>query len=293
MNDLAPLRAFLAVAREGGFSAAARALHLTQPTISMQIRRLEQELGERLFERTGKRARPTPAGFHLIGRAEEVVRAAENLADAARDLREVHGGDLQIGTTDVASIYVLPRAYRTFLGRHPSVNLSVTVDGTLPLLQSLRAGRIELAVATLPVSGDDLESTVVERDRLLPILPRRHPLAGRKRIRPEELAETPMITFKENSVTRREVDRAFGAAGVRPRVAMEISSPEAIKKLVEVGLGFAVLPERSVRAEIHAGRLASPVLTGLRLERRIGVIRPRGRYLSPAARAFLSILESD
>ena len=290
MNDLAPLRAFLAVAGEGGFSAAARALHLTQPTVSMQIRRLEEEWGERLFEREGKRVRPTPAGEHLIPRAEEVVRAAENLAGAALDLRETRAGDLQIGTTDVASIYVLPRAYRSFLERHPAVDLSVTVDGTLPLLESLRAGRIELAVATLPLPGDGWTTDVVDRDRLLPILPRRHSLAKRKRIRPEELAGTPMIAFKGNSVTRREVDRAFTEAGVRPRVAMEISSPEAIKKLVEVGLGFAVLPERSVRSEIAAGRLASPALAGVRLERRIGVVRLRDRYLSPAARAFLAIL---
>lgn len=293
MNDLAPLRAFLAVTREGGFSAAARALHLTQPTVSMQIRRLEEEWGERLFEREGRRVRPTPAGAHLAAAAEEVVRAAENLTGAARDLRDVRAGDLQIGTTDVASIYVLPRAYRAFLEHYPAVDLSVTVDGTLPLLDALREGRIELAVATLPVPGVEWETAVVDRDPLFPILPRRHPLAGRKRIRPEELADTPMIAFKENSVTRREVDRAFAGAGVRPRVAMEISSPEAIKKLVEVGLGFAVLPERSVRAEIAAGRLASPALAGVRLERRIGVVRLRGRYLSPAARAFLAILEGE
>jgi len=290
MNDLAPLRAFLAVAREGGFSAAARALHLTQPTVSMQIRRLEEEWGERLFEREGRRVRPTPAGAHLAAAAEEVVRAAANLAGAARDLQDVRAGDLQIGTTDVASIYVLPRAYRAFLERYPEVDLSVTVDGTLPLLEALREGRIELAVATLPVPGGEWETDVVDRDSLFPILPRRHPLAGRKRLRPAELANTPMIAFKGNSVTRREVDRAFAEAGVRPRVAMEISSPEAIKKLVEVGLGFAVLPERSVRAEIGAGRLASPALAGVRLERRIGVVRLRGRYLSPAARAFLAIL---
>jgi DNA-binding transcriptional LysR family regulator len=102
-----------------------------------------------------------------------------------------------------------------------------------------------------------------------------------------------MITFEARSVTRRQVDRAFAARGVVPPIAMEISSPEAIKKLVEVGLGFSVLPSKSVRAEIREGRLASPSVAGLRLERRIGLIRVKQRYLSPAAQAFASLVEEE
>jgi DNA-binding transcriptional LysR family regulator len=288
--EIQNLRALRAVARERGFSAAARALHRTQPTVSMQIRRLEEELGEQLFERKGKEVSLTPAGEYLLPRAEEALRAWEDLASAVTDFRGLRRGSLQIGTTDVASIYVLPRAYRRFLRAHPEVELSVAVEGTAPLLQALRTGLIELAVATLPVSGDDLEIRVVEKDALLPVLHRRHPLASRKRIRLGELCETPMITFKGDSVTRREVARVFAAQNLSPRIGMEISSPEAIKKLVEVGLGFAILPERSVRAEIRAGILASPAVVGVTMERRIGVVTVEGRYLSPAAKAFLSLV---
>lgn len=288
--ELANVEAFLAVVRHGGFSAAARALHLSQPSISARIRRLEESLGERLFERAGREARLTAAGRHLVRTAEDLARSARDLRRAALDFRGLRKGSLDVGVTDVASIYVLPGAFRRFTSRHPDVDLSVTVEGSLPLVAALRAGRIELAVANLPIDGDDLETSVVDVDRLLPVLPRTHPLAKRKRIRLEEIAEAPMITFKPESVTRREVDRVFTARGLEPRVAMEISSPEAIKKLVEVGLGFAFLPARSVKAEVREGRLASPVLAGVRLERRLGLIRVKGRYLSPAAEAFASLI---
>ncbi len=291
--ELPNVRAFLAVVREGGFSAAARVLHLSQPSVSTRVRRLEEKIGEPLFERRGKDVRLTAAGTHLLPIAEDLVRSAEDLARAARDFRSLKRGRLDIGTTDVASIYVLPRAYRRFVRLYPEVDLSVAVEGSVPLLGALRAGRIELAVANLPVEGDDLAADVIDRDDLLPVLPRRHPLAARKRVRLDELASIPMITFKANSVTRREVDRAFAASGLAPRIAMEISSPEAIKKLVEVGLGFSILPARSVRADLREGRLASPALSGPRLERRTGLIRPQNRYLSPAALAFASLVKES
>lgn len=290
MVDLRNVQAFLAVIREGGVSAAARALHLSQPSVSARLRGLEEAVGEKLLERDGRRVRPTAAGRSLVPVAEELARASDDFARAARDLRGLKRGRLDIGTTDVASIYVLPRVYRRFVERFPAIDLSVAVEGTTALLDALRAGRIELAVANLPVEGDDLAATVVDRDRLLPIVARRHPLASKKRLRPGDLADVPLITFKPTSITRREVDRAFAESGTRPRIAMEISSPEAIKKLVEVGLGFAVLPERSVRAETRSGRLASPAIAGLRLERKIGLIRLKHRYLSPAAHAFAALL---
>ncbi|MFH1681526.1 MAG: LysR family transcriptional regulator [Candidatus Eisenbacteria bacterium] len=289
--DLPNIRAFLSVVREGGFSAAARALHLSQPSVSARLRRLEETTGEPLFEREGREVRLTAAGSHLLPIAEDLVRSADDFARAAKDFRSLKGGRLDIGTTDVASIYVLPRAYRRFVRLYPAVDLSVAVEGSVPLLEALRAGRIELAVANLPVEGDDLAVDAVDRDDLLPVLPTRHPLAARKRVRLEDLASIPMITFKPSSVTRREVARAFASHGLAPRIAMEISSPEAIKKLVEVGLGFAVLPARSVRAELREGRLSSPALAGLRLERRTGLIRLRSRYLSPAAQAFASLVK--
>jgi DNA-binding transcriptional LysR family regulator len=291
--ELPNVRAFLAVVREGSFSGAARSLHLAQPSVSARLKRLEEELGQRLLERRGRRTRLTPAGEHLFPLAEDLVRSADDLGRAALDFASLKRGRLDVGTTDLASIHVLPAVYRRFLRLHRDVDLSVRIEGTEPLMEALRAGRIELAVANLPAEGEDLAASVIDRDDLLLILPARHPLGPRKRLRLEDLGRIPMITFEARSVTRRQVDRAFAARGVVPPIAMEISSPEAIKKLVEVGLGFSVLPSKSVRAEIREGRLASPSVAGLRLERRIGLIRVKQRYLSPAAQAFASLVEEE
>lgn len=278
---------FIAVVRTGSVSAAGRALHITQPAVSIRIRALEEQVGEKLFERSGRGVALTPAGIHLLPRAEEVLRAVEGFAASAEEYSGARTGELHIGTTDVASIYVLPRIYRKFLRRHERIDLSVRVEGTTLLLHALKERRIELAVVALPVAGDDLEVTEIGRDRLTAILPGNHPLALRKRIGLEELAATPMITFKGDSVTRGMVEREFDRRGISPSIAMEISSPEAIKKLVEVGLGFSFLPEQSVRQEVREKRLAAPAITGLRLDRKIGIVRMKELYFSPAARAFL------
>ncbi len=288
--DLLTLRTYVTVARTKSVTEASRHLHLTQPAVSLQIRRLEDSLGETLFDRSGRGMKLTAAGTHLLPRAEEVLRSADSLEAAARDYRGIHSGSLSIGTTDVASIHVLPRTFRKFNRRYPGIELSVQVEGTRSLISSLRAGDIEIAIVALPVAGDDLVSRAVGEDRLVAILPRRHPLSDRKRIRLEELAGTPMITFKEESVTRTWVSETFRREGLNPTIAMEISSPEAIKKLVEVGLGFAFLPERTVHHEIRDGRLSSPSVAGVRLIRKIGALRVSDRYLSPAAEAFLDLL---
>ncbi len=285
------LEAFVAVARSGSVSAAARKIHITQPAVSVRIRRLEEQVGERLFHRSGRGVALTAAGSHLLPRAEEALLAAKAFSTAAADYSGVRGGELRIGTTDVASIYILPGAYRLFLRRFSEVELSVRVEGTTSLLAALREGEIEIAVVSLPAEGDDLVVTKIASDPLVAVLPSSHPLAKRSRVDLGQLVATPMITFKRDSVTRRMVEREFGLRGLEPRIGMEISSPEAIRKLVEVGLGFSFLPARSVRREVREGRLASPKITGVRFDRTIGAVMLEGRYLSPAAQAFLDTVK--
>jgi DNA-binding transcriptional LysR family regulator len=296
--DLQTIRYFLAVAEEGSFGAAARRVGVSQPAISQGIARLEGEVGGRLFDRSARRAALTPEGELLLEPARRLRDDAESLGNLIDRSRGVVRGRLELGTTDAASIYVLPRVYRAFRRRYPDVELSVRVEGTRPLLRQLADRSIELGIVSLSVG--DLSALPADspwladplyREDLPFILSARHPLASRRRIELAELADTPFITFKEDSVTRRAVAALFAAAGMEPRVAMEISSPEAIKKLVEVGLGASVLPARSVAAEVRAGTLVTPTVRGARLDRVLGVVRDPRRSPSPAAAAFLRLLE--
>lgn len=295
--ELRAMRYFVAVADAGSFRGAAARSGVSQPAVSQAVASLEAELGERLFDRAGRGVTLTPAGAALVDAARRVV----NDFDALPAVLEARSGEvrgrLEIGTTDAASIYVLPKVYRAFGRRYPLVETSVRVEGTESLLRQLEAGEIEVAIVT--VAAGALKATVPDgfvaeplyREALQFIVSGRHPLAGRRRVPLAELAATPLITFKAASITRQAIDARFLEEGLAPKVAMEMSSPEAIKKLVEVGLGASVLPARSVAAEVRAGTLAVPAVPGPKLERVLGVVRDARRTPSSAASAFLGLAE--
>jgi DNA-binding transcriptional LysR family regulator len=295
--EIRSVRYFLAVADERSFRRAARRVGVSQPAVSQGIRLLEDELGERLFDRVSTPTSLTPAGRLFLEPARRAVAEFDALRDLLDRSRGVVRGRLEIGTTDVASIYVLPPVYRRFRRLHPEAELSVHVEGTESLMRQLREGTIEIAIVTLAVG--DRQAVVPEgfvgeplfREELAVIVSRNHPLVGRRRVELAELADTPFLSFKEGSVTRQAVDALFGENDVFPRVAMEMSSPEAIKKLVEVGVGASVLPARSVRAEVRSGALVVLPVRGAVLTRVLGVVRAAGRTPSPGAAAFLGLVE--
>jgi DNA-binding transcriptional LysR family regulator len=296
--DVRMIRYFLAVAEEGSFRGAARREGVSQPAVSQAIALLEEEVGGRLFDRVARRVSLTAEGRLLLAPARRLVDDLEDLRTLVDRARGEVRGRLELGTTDAASIYVLPRVYRAFRRRHPGADLSVRVEGTEPLLRQMAERSVEIAIVSLSVGdrtaalpGPGFTAEPLHREELQLILSARHPLAARRRLNLADLADTPLITFKEESITRRAVAALFAAAGVEPRVAMEISSPEAIKKLVEVGLGASVLPARSVAAEVRAGTLVTPAVRGGKLHRVLGVVRDARRTASPAAQAFLELLE--
>jgi DNA-binding transcriptional LysR family regulator len=296
--DVRSLRYFLAVAGSGSFRAAARQQGVSQPAVSQSIAVLEGELGLRLFDRVARRVTLTAEGRVFLEPARRLVDDFDDLRGLLDRSRGAVRGRLELGTTDAASIYVLPKVYRAFRKRHPEVELSVRVEGTESLLRQLADRAVELAIVSYEVGerrallpGPCYVAEPLHREDLQFILSARHPLAARRRVDLEELARTPLITFKEDSITRRAVAQVFAHAGLEPRVAMEISSPEAIKKLVEVGLGASVLPARSVAAEVRAGTLVAPAVRGVHLQRVLAVVRDGRRHASPAARAFLELAE--
>lgn len=295
--DIRSLRYFLAVVDEGSFGSGARRAGVSQPAVSQTIAQLEEELSARLFDRGGRRVALTPDGEAFVDSARRVVAEFDELPARLDRARGVVRGRLEIGTTDVASIYVLPRVYRAYRRQYPEVEISVRVEGTESLLRQLAERTLEIAVITLSVGDRAAEvpapfsAEPLFRERLDFLVSKGHPLAGRERLLLADLAEQPLITFKDESITRQAVDALFREHGMEPRVAMEMSSPEAIKRLVEVGLGLGVLPERSVTSEVRAGSLvALPVRDG-RLDRVLGVTRDPRRTPSPAAAAFLTLLE--
>lgn len=289
--ELSTLKCLVSLAELGSVTAAAEAHYLTQPALSIRIRKLQEELGVTLVETRGRSARFTRAGEIVLEYARRFGRLEEELGREIADLAGLVRGRIAIGTIDAASAYVLPRVFSRFRERYPGIDISLEVTATNPLLAALRAGRLDLVVGTLPVErGSDLDVFPVYRERLLLIAPPGHPLARVRAPAPSALVPYPFISFHEGAITRRIIEEALRKNGVVPHVTTETDSPEAIRNLVAAGLGLAILPERLVREDVKRGAVVELRIPGLLFERHLGLILPSSGYLSSTVRAFLGVL---
>lgn len=285
------LKYLLSLSDRGSFTAAAEAHFVTQPAISAGLRKLQDELGTKLFELRGKKVVFTRAGEMVLDYARRFSRLEHEMLRQVRDLEGLRRGSISLGTIDAASIYVLPDIFSRFNALYPGIEIHLEIDSTIPLLDGLGRGELDLVVGTLPLEDNGrVRIFPVYTEPLAIIAPPAHPLAGRRSLSPGSLSEFRFISFNRGSVTRRIVENGFKEKGIVPRTAMVIDSPEAIKKLVASGLGLAVLPLRIVKDDVSSGRISVLNVRGLRFERRLGLIVPADRYLSSTVRAFLGVL---
>ena len=288
--SLSLLRALEAVARRGSFSRAADELRLTQPAVSMQIRQLESDVGLPLLERVGKRAYPTAAGEILLGHAARARAELESGLERLQAMRGVVAGRLRIGTSVGVSIYLLPPALRDFRIKHRATELIVVNGTAADIARRVIDNDLDVGVVNLPIRDRELLVTPFHHDELVAIAPPQAPWRGRRRIAPAELARQSLILFDHGSNLRRTIDGWFQQAGVAVGAALELGNTEAMKKLVEAGLGLSIASHFSVRADVRAGTLVAISLDPP-LMRQIGIIRRRGKPLAPPLAAFLAELE--
>jgi DNA-binding transcriptional LysR family regulator len=290
--EIRQLRYFLSTARLGSIVAAAAEHYVTQPAISLQLKKLEEEAGQKLFVRRGRRLVLTEAGVVLAARAEEVVRNLEQLEAELRGLQKLESGTLRVGNTDAASVYVLPDVYRAFHGRYPGVRIEIMVGDTQRLLDALAARRIELATVTLPIPDRGLSVRPIYREELVVVVHPDDPLATRRNVSLKDLVSHGVIAYPAGSITRGMIDEVFSARGETLHARMEISSPEAMKQLAQAGLGSSILPLPVVAAELERGALKTVPVAGVRFEREIGMVHRVDEALSPAAGVFLEMVEA-
>jgi DNA-binding transcriptional LysR family regulator len=288
--QIAHLRTLQAIARHGSFSRAAQALNLTQPAVSMQVRHLEQALGQPLLERVGKRAFPTRAGQLLLAHADRALRELEAGVERVQQLRGVVAGRVRLGTSASISIYLLPPALRRFRARYPEAEVVVVTGNASEITRAIVANTLDVGIVSLPVRDRELVVTPFFRDELVAIVGRESARRRPRTIDAPTLAGHPLILFEAGATLRRIIDGWFHRAGAAPRAPMELGNTEAIKKLVEAGLGRSVTSWFSVKSEVRSGtltaiRLAPP------LERQIGLVRRRDKPRTPTLDAFVAALE--
>jgi len=290
--DIRSLKYFLSLYHEGSFTAAAKANYITQPAISIQLRKLQEELGVKLYERRGGKISFTEAGMVVLEYSEKFLNLRKELLDHVKDLRGLKKGLLSIGTIDAAAIYILPEVFNRFKEKYPGIEINLEIASTAPLISTLEEGGLDAVCGTLPVQPErGLRIFKIFAEKMIFIAPPDHPLSGSDRLGAEELSGYPFISFQAQSVTRKIIENALRDKGVTVDVSMAIDSQDAIKHLVSSGLGLSALPRKTVEDEIESGELCELEVENVDLTREIGLILPEGRYVPATVRAFLSVMK--
>ena len=285
------LEAFLAVARDGSFSVAARRIHLSQPTLSEHVAELEKEVCAKLFVRARRRIGLTEAGRLLEAYAARVV---STIGDARRAMQELDGlqrGLLEIGASTTPGIYLVPGVIAAFRADYPGIELRMRIGNSRVIEERVQTNELDLGI----VGGHELRTG--ERclaagvdDELFLVVPPRHAWARSRVLPPTRLAEAQVLLREEGSATRRVTERRLQQAGVVYHPGLELGHTEAIKQAVLAGLGVAFLSVYAIHREVARGDLVALRLKGLRIQRHFHVIHNEGRLLTASARAFMGAL---
>lgn len=289
--DLSQLEAFLAVAKEGSFSRAARKLHRTQPAISQVIRNIETELGERLFDRSSRDGVLTDAGQVLMEYAEKLLNLRAETHQALAELRQMHTGKLSIAANEFTCIYLL-RVLDRYRQLFPMVKVAVQRSYARDIPRRILAHEVELGMLTFRPEDSDLRPLVVYRDELTFVVHPDHPLARAKSVTIKQLGSQGFIAHNVPSPYRVKVLEAFRRHRTPLNMPVELPTIEAIRKFVAMGNGVALIPGICVETEVERGELVQVPVKELRLERKLRVVYRRDAQLSHAARAFLEMVES-
>ncbi len=291
--ELRQLRYFVAVAEHRHFTRAAADLHVAQPALSQQIRRLEDELGLELLARTSRSVALTEAGELLLHRARRALAEVDGALADLDALKGLVSGRVVVGAIQSLGPFDLPGLLAGFHASHPGVDILLREDTTQRLLAALSADELDLAVATIdPPPPDELASMALYEEELVLAVRPGHPLASRQRIALTELPDDPFIFFREGSGLRATTERALAAAGIEPRVRFESSELSRVRALVSRGLGVAILPRSETgRPGPITPRVAAIALGPPALTRQVGLVWRRERRHPPAAQAFLRFAE--
>ncbi|MGE3401803.1 MAG: LysR family transcriptional regulator [Vicinamibacterales bacterium] len=289
--DLRQLEIIRAIADTGSFTAAGEKLHVSQSAISRQILLLEEELGEAVFHRIGRRIRITPAGEALLQLSNRVFQDLQDTVSTISEKQETLRGTIRLVGGMTVCLYVFPMLLQEVRRTHPQLDVKITVGSTERSIAMLRAGTADLGLLTLPIEASDLVATPVLQEELLVVTYPAHPLARRRQIAPADLNRQPFIMFETGSITRRLVNEFFTREGIEAEIVMETENVEIIKAMVRTGLGIAIIPWQAAAADVKARQLFASRVTGYPLSRQTGWLYPKMSRLPRAVTEVIRVFE--
>ncbi|HUB78856.1 MAG TPA: LysR family transcriptional regulator [Bryobacteraceae bacterium] len=287
--ELYSLHVFLTVATEKSFSRAAEKLLRTQPAVSLALQRLEQELGEKLIDRSGKDLILTDAGRTVLEYARRFESLQQELDNSLAELRDNSAGRLIIGANESTILYLLPRI-EEYREMYPKVKVQVRRSFSSKIPNELLDGNLELGVISYDPADERLKSKVIYTDSLALVVSPQHRLAHRKTVSISELGTETFVAHNVLSPYREVVIREFQSHRVPLRMDVEMPTVETIRKMVQNNAGVAFLPRMCVEQEIDQGVLCEVRVKEIHVERKIRLVYPTRRALSHAGRAFLELL---
>jgi len=287
--DLTALRIFLTVAEERSFSRAAAKVHRTQPAVSQAVKRLEDELGEQLFDRSSKSGTLTDAGRVLQNYGQRLVRLAEEAESAMRELRDLRRGRVLIGANEAAIHTLLPLMAR-FRQKVPDIAVDVRRVPARQIAVEVQQGSLDFGALTFRPAEEGLFEVVVGSDELVLLMPPSHQFAKRKQVTMEEVAGEPVVAHNDPSPARERVLRLFEEHQIALNMVISLPSLDGIKRAVELELGVALLPRRCAVTEIASGRLVAVPVAGISRRRQLTLVC-RKAHRSHAANAFLAVAQ--
>ena len=294
--DIRKLEVFCKIVDLKSFSKAAESVSLTQPTVSEHVRQLEDLLGEKLLDRLGREVLPTPAGELLFRYAVRLIKLQDETFQAIRQFSGNLTGDLVLGASTIPGAYLLPRLIESFQSRHPAIRLRLKIADTAKTIHHLLSGEMEIGIIGARARVPALESTDIFSDRLILVVPPRHPWAKVSTISLEDLPMQPFILREEGSGSRTVMNEELLRHGFNPAAlspVAEIDSSEAVRQAVKAGLGIAILSSLALAEDLEKGSLVQVSIEGVDIRRPFYLVQRKNRQLSPLAQAFLEHLRSS
>ena len=289
--DLYQLEAFLAVAQERSFSRAALRLHRTQSAISQTIGKLEELVGEKVFERSSRDCTLTAAGLVLLQYAEELLNLRERAREAISELRSLHEGKLMVAANEFTSLCLLP-ALHLYHRMHPSIKIQVqrSFSGEIP--RQILMHQVEFGVLSFKPEDDQLSSTIFYRDELVFVVYPGHSLAAAEKVSIHDLAGESFVAHNVPSPLRIKVIEAFKKTRTTLHMDVELPTLSSIKEFVRMGNGVALMPRMCVDDELQRGELVAVSVDELRLERTLRLVTRKGATPSHAGVAFMNVCKT-
>jgi DNA-binding transcriptional LysR family regulator len=288
--ELMQLEMFAAMVEEGNFNRAAERVSRTQPAVSMALRKLEEEIGAPLFDRSNRSAYAlTDTGELLYKNARRMLALRDETMAAVERLRAIQTGSIRIGANESATLYLVPRLIQAFHRQHPRVEVEVVRHPSARLIGKLRRREVDFGILAFRPKDDDLETVPLMRDEMVLISSPVHRLAASEHVRANDLAIESVIALKVRDASGRKVLEGFDRFRTPLNVTLKVDTIEAVKKLVAMNLGIALVPLMCVQEEVSRGELVVLTLEGKKYERTLWMARRRTDAHSHAAKAFIRV----